>query len=497
MPLDPSIISGLKQPQFESPTNALMNLLQVSSAQRQNQLMDFNLGEKEREADDTRKMNRIYQMAVEADGKVNRNKLLSEAATSGLGSHIPKLQKGFVDLDNGQADVDKKRAEAQKAAQEAAEHQYEMAGQLASAWAKNPGVTQKDIRSGLAAAAHIQVIKPEIYQAKLAELDGLPDDPRSLNQWATGTLMQVMKSKDSMGFIRPDANTVANNERIVSEGKLDRENRIKVQQMAGARQDAKGKGNADASLDNDTLDMMADQALRGDRSVFQNVGRGAQGSANLVALRGRITQKAKAQGITGADLASITADFSGLTAGLRTSSNISARIENAAEEASQLAPLAVEAGRQVARSGFLPFGKAQVMFDTNANDPALNKFATANMGLATAYANAMARGQKATVHDMQEARELLSKAKSQQAYEAIVTQMQQEIAAAQRAPQQVRENLRGQINGKGGHGAQSTQPTKASPTLPAKNSRGWTLMRDAQGNQAYVSPDGKQHEEVH
>lgn len=497
MPLDPSIISGLKQPQFESPTNALMNLLQVSSAQRKSQLMDFELEDKEREATDTRSMNRIYQMAVDADGKLNRDRLFSEAASKGLGSHIPKMQKNFAEIDKEQAITGNNNASAAKAAQETAGHQFEIAGQLASAWAQNPSITQQQIRSGLAAAAHSKVIGPDIYQAKLTELDGLPDDPRSLNQWATGTVQQVMKAKESMSFIKPDANTVATNERIVSEGKLDRDNRIKVQQMAGARQDAKGKGSADASLDNDTLDMMADQALRGDRSVFQNVGRGAQGSANLVALRGRITQKAKAQGITGADLASITADFSGLTAGLRTSSNISARIENAAEEASQLAPLAVEAGRQVARSGFLPFGKAQVMFDTNANDPALNKFATANMGLATAYANAMARGQKATVHDMQEARELLSKAKSQQAYEAIVTQMQQEIAAAQRAPQQVRENLRGQINGKGGHGAQSTQPTKASPTLPAKNSRGWTLMRDAQGNQAYVSPDGKQHEEVH
>ncbi|NTB05799.1 hypothetical protein [Agrobacterium tumefaciens] len=222
-----------------------------------------------------------------------------------------------------------------------------------------------------------------------------------------------------------------------------------------SRAGAGGAGvGADAALDDETLDMMADQALRGDRTVFQNVGRGAQGSANLVALRKRITQKAKAQGITGADLASITADYSGQQAGLRTSGTISARIENAAAEAAELAPLAIEAGRNVSRAGFLPFGRAQVMFDTKTNDPALNKFATANIGLATAYANAMARGQKATVGDMHEARELLTTAKSQDAYEAIVNQMLQEIKAAQRAPQHVRENLRGQISGRGGdHGA--------------------------------------------
>jgi hypothetical protein len=242
---------------------------------------------------------------------------------------------------------------------------------------------------------------------------------------------------------------------------------------AGGAGAGAGSG-ADASLDNETLEMMADQALRGDRSVFQNIGRGAQGSANLVALRQHITRKAKAQGITGADLTSITADYSGQQAGLRTSGTISARIENAAAEAAELAPLAIEASRNVSRSGFLPFGKMEVMFNVKTNDPALNKFATANIGLATAYANAMARGQKATVSDMHEARELLSTAKDQPAYEAIVSQMKLEISAAQRAPQTVRNHLRNEISGRGGnHGAPAGEkpankvtPLKQVPKKP-------------------------------
>ena len=38
---------------------------------------------------------------------------------------------------------------------------------------------------------------------------------------------------------------------------------------------------------------MAEQYLAGDKSVFQNLGRGAQGAANVVALRQRVTQVAK------------------------------------------------------------------------------------------------------------------------------------------------------------------------------------------------------------
>lgn len=213
-----------------------------------------------------------------------------------------------------------------------------------------------------------------------------------------------------------------------------------------------GSGGSDASLDEETLDMMADQALRGDTSVFKNLGRGAQGSANLVELRSRITQKAKALNISGADLAAITADYGGLVNGLRVSSNISARVENAISEARELAPLAVAAGREVARSGLLPFGKAQVMFDTQTNDPALKKFAAANVGFVQAYAGAMARGQKPTVHDKEHAEKLISEATSQKAYEAVMDQLMLEMDAASRAPQKVREHLRNEIGGRGSHG---------------------------------------------
>ncbi|MEY2887576.1 MAG: hypothetical protein RI913_995, partial [Pseudomonadota bacterium] len=43
---------------------------------------------------------------------------------------------------------------------------------------------------------------------------------------------------------------------------------------------------------------------------------------------------------------------------------------------------------------------------------------------------------------------------------------------------------------KGGAAKQPKQST------PQRNSRGWALSVDAQGNRAYVSPDGTQFEEV-
>lgn len=39
-------------------------------------------------------------------------------------------------------------------------------------------------------------------------------------------------------------------------------------------------------------------------------------------------------------------------------------------------------------------------------------------------------------------------------------------------------------------------PVKPTTTVPSKNVKGWTLHTDAKGNKAYVSPDGKNYEEV-
>ena len=46
------------------------------------------------------------------------------------------------------------------------------------------------------------------------------------------------------------------------------------------------------------------------------------------------------------------------------------------------------------------------------------------------------------------------------------------------------------------YGGNDKNQNPASKTLPMTNSQGWGLMTDANGNQAYVSPDGNSFEEV-
>jgi hypothetical protein len=214
--------------------------------------------------------------------------------------------------------------------------------------------------------------------------------------------------------------------------------------------------------------MTAQQYLAGDTSALQNFGRGAQGAKNLNAVRLEISRLANAQGLNGADIAAKVAEFGGIKAGQRTAGTRSANIEIAANEAAQLAPLAIAASRNVARSGFLPFGKAQIMFDSNTNDPNLRQFAMANTALANAYGQVMSRGGVASVSDKEHAKELLSTAFDQRSYEAAVQQLQAEIRAAQKAPREVRKDLSGEVSGRGN--------AHAAPAAPGSNN-GWSITK--------------------
>lgn len=305
----------------------------------------------------------------------------------------------------------------------------------------------------------------------------IPSDAKQRDEWLGALQMAGMKPEDQLKFTTPDANSKLSSDTQLRTTSMNNATQIKTTSMNNAVQResqaaitarAADKGNTEATLDEETLKSMAEQyVVGGDKTVLQNLGRGAQGSANLVALRGAITKKAKEEGMSGSQIAAKLADYSGLTAGIRTSAQISARVENAISEAKELAPLAIAASKEVTRSGLLPFGKVGIMFDTQTNDPALKKFVTANNGLVTAYGGAMARGQKPTVSDYQHAREILSTAQSQAAYEATVNQMYAEMAAASRAPQNVREHLRGEISGDNKRHAAPA----AAPALPA----GWSV----------------------
>lgn len=413
--------------------------------------------------------------------------------------------KAYSDEVKRQAETAKSSAQTRTAQIEAAHKSIDLAGQAFGYVRNNP--TPENAMSAINWLTQQGVYTPEQSQQYSAMVQSNPAGIKAMAEQAfasaldTKSQLPKLETRDTGGEVQTLAidpltgaprvtntiaktqtpDSIASNQRMASEGAANRaaqaaegaanrSNQVRLANMVTERQSA--KGDAEASLPSATLDTLADQALAGDTTVYQNLGRGAQGAANLIALRSRVADKAKERGLTGSDLASINADYQGQKAGLRTSGTISARIENAAAEAEVLAPLAIEASRKVSRSGILPFGRAQVMFNNQTNDPNMNEFATANMGLATAYAGVLARGAKTTESDKSEARHILLEAKDQKTYEVIVAQMKREIAAAQSAPGKVRNNLRNEISGKGGSHGATTVPNPVAAPLPS----GWSVQ---------------------
>jgi len=212
---------------------------------------------------------------------------------------------------------------------------------------------------------------------------------------------------------------------------------------------ARFKPESEMPLDAAVVNMLADQALTGDTSVFTGMGSGTQGAKNRLAIRQVMNQKMLANGLSGKDIAAANAEFFGAKAGERTLGVRGANVELAASEFQNILPLAQQASTQVARSGLLPFGKVQVMFDEQTNDPTLRQFAAANNGVVNTYARAISPTGIPTVSDKEHARKLLSTAMNNESYQATLNMLNQEIAAARKSPSQVRADMRGEISGRG------------------------------------------------
>ncbi len=197
----------------------------------------------------------------------------------------------------------------------------------------------------------------------------------------------------------------------------------------------------------EAVSSMAAQYLAGDKTVMQNLGRGAQGSKNIVRLRTEIAKQMGAQGLTGPDVAATMAQYAGDVAASRTAGTRMAQVDLAVHEAKRVLPLARAASMSLPRSSFMPFSRAQQAVRSGTNDPRLRKFVAANNALVNVYARAISPVGGGTVSDKEHARELLDTAYDDKSYQAVLNTMAAEMRAALAAPADVRADLRRSITG--------------------------------------------------
>ena len=225
----------------------------------------------------------------------------------------------------------------------------------------------------------------------------------------------------------------------------------------------------EASLDPKTLDFMARQYMAGDTSVLTNLGRGAQGAQNVVALRKRIAELNAETGAGGGDQAVRNAEYFGTKAGQRTLGTRSANIELAATEFDQVLPVVQAASKAVNRTNYPSLNSVIQAWEKGTGDKNIVAFAGGVNTLINLYARAISPSGVATVSDKDHAREILDKAWSQGQFDAAVGMMKQEIDAALASPEKVRQDMRKRFLG-GQPGAQPAAPPSqpaATPGIPA------------------------------
>jgi hypothetical protein len=211
---------------------------------------------------------------------------------------------------------------------------------------------------------------------------------------------------------------------------------------------SRGKGGAAAAagtqptLDSETIRTMADQYLAGDRSVMQNLGRGAQGANNIVALRAEISRQMSERGMSGQDMATKLAEFEGLKAGERTLTQRTANIGMRIAEAKTFAPLALAASEKVDRTQFPTLNSLLLAAEKGTGDENVIRLSVATQSLLNAYAAAVTPTGTPTEGAQSRAHELLDKAYSQGQFRVAVDQLMKEMEAASKSPGMVREEFR-------------------------------------------------------
>jgi hypothetical protein len=273
----------------------------------------------------------------------------------------------------------------------------------------------------------------------------------------------AIRYKDWLSANRQDKNQELSETRLEAQMKHQErmeglsESRLGLAEHNAARADRNAEGDPNAKIDSDTLNVMAQQYLAGDNSVFTNLGRGRQGAQNVIALRRTIMDQAKSQGIDGSDIASRMAEFGGIKSGERALGTRTAQIGMAVNEATKFAKLAEDASKAFPRGSFVPVNRAMVAYADNTSDPKLKAFGAANLSFINAYARAVGGGSP-TVSDKEHAREMLSTADGPEAYSAVINQLQKEMVAAKESPGAVRDEFREAVTRKGSNQVRAVNP---------------------------------------
>lgn len=189
-------------------------------------------------------------------------------------------------------------------------------------------------------------------------------------------------------------------------------------------------------MDPASLEILARREISGDFSGRKNLGRGAQGAADLKAITNKSSEiLTNEMGMTPTEAAAhllkkqqeYDAQGQGLRAEARTTGVREANLNLILKAADAAIPAALEASDRVSRTGWVPINKIVQGGQVMASDPDLKKFGMANLQLAEHWARAMNPTGVMRESDRDKALSFLSTADSKETYREAVGQLRTQI----------------------------------------------------------------------
>ncbi|KUZ35281.1 hypothetical protein [Burkholderia territorii] len=104
MALDPNIALQAQPVQIQNPLTTYAQAAALQGVQRQNQLYDLAIQDKQREVEQAQALNAAFKApgAVNADGSLNASGIVGNVASSGYGAAVPALAKSLAETQSAQ-----------------------------------------------------------------------------------------------------------------------------------------------------------------------------------------------------------------------------------------------------------------------------------------------------------------------------------------------------------------------------------------------------------
>lgn len=283
-----------------------------------------------------------------------------------------------------------------------------------------------------------------------------PQDPAARDQWMlqrslAHTMIRAGKDPDEIkggaaGAGEHDVEILAKDEFKQREGRDPTSDDAAA--MAKIRQEQRGvaaAGKDEAkSIGSDAANLAADRIIAGDYQAAVGMGRNA---ANMKKINDAVAQRAKDQGLSGADIAARVAEYHGMVAAETTTGRRSATVELPAAEAQKIIPLVLDASEKVDRTQYSSMNSVIQAAEKGSGDTNVVNLAQGVNSLINVYSRVISPTGTPTVSDKDHARDILSAAWSKGQFRSAIGFMQKEIEAARAAPPEVKRALHDNFTG--------------------------------------------------